>query len=58
MRVWCRVLEEGDYASINVATAAAGFRSIGSTMERYAKMDDILRRVTKNDTGTLLREWL
>ena len=34
MRVWCRSMEDGDYASINVATAAAGFRSIGATIEK------------------------
>ena len=49
MRVWCRTMEDGDYASINVATAAAGFRSLGATIERYIKIDDILGWVTKND---------
>ena len=49
MRVWCRAMEDGDYASINVATAAAGFRSLGATIERYIKIDDILGWVTKND---------
>lgn len=49
MRVFCRIMENGDYSSINVATAAAGFRSLGATIERYDKIEEILSWVTQND---------
>ena len=49
MRVWCRAMEDGDYASINVAAAAAGFKASGAAVERYNKLDDVFGWVTESD---------
>ncbi len=49
MRVWCRTMADGDYASVNVATAALGFKSLGAEIEKYEKIQDALHWITRDD---------
>lgn len=49
MRVWCRTVTDEMPSSINVATAAIGFKTLGADVTHYTQIDDILDCISRND---------